>query len=183
MIDICSSATSFVNQDIIYKQIFGTHMGSSLSPVIGNMVMEKLEEKVMKSFHSPPFLRFRYVGDVFAIMESELRSIPKKIFTALFTREEESEESLTFLNALVTRTLPGLLHTAVVRSQHTLVEIYLFLPPASSTIKAKYSPNFPNSPDSPDYFSSRRKLFSKKKKILKNRNRKHHWDLENQWLF
>ena len=45
-------------------------MGSPLSPITGNMAMEKLEERANNNFHSPSGVWFRYVDDVYCIMES-----------------------------------------------------------------------------------------------------------------
>ena len=62
-LDICFSSTYFIFQKTIYQQIFGTPMGLRLSPIIANVVMEKLEERANNSFHSPPCIWFRYVDD------------------------------------------------------------------------------------------------------------------------
>ena len=44
-------------------------MGSSLSPVITNMVMEEIEQLVLNTYLKPPSLWVRYVDDVYAIMK------------------------------------------------------------------------------------------------------------------
>ena len=53
-LDICFSSPSFTFQQTIYQQIFGTTVGSPLSPIIANMIMRKVEERANNSFHSPP---------------------------------------------------------------------------------------------------------------------------------
>ena len=95
-------------------------MGSPLSPIIANMVMEKLEERANNSFHSPPCIWFRYVDDVYGIMESnyieEFHQYLNTICDSIkFTREEEYEGALAFLDVLVTRTPEGSLQTTVFR--------------------------------------------------------------------
>ena len=45
-------------------------MGLPLSPIIANMLMEKLEERANNSFHSPPCIWFRYVDNLYGIVES-----------------------------------------------------------------------------------------------------------------
>ena len=42
-----------------YKQIFGCAMGSAISPVLADLVMEEIEE----TFRHPPKWWFRYVDD------------------------------------------------------------------------------------------------------------------------
>ena len=83
------------------------------------MVMEKLEERANNSFHSPR-IWFRYVDDMYGIMESkyieEFHQYLNTICDSIkFTREEEHEGSLAFLDVLVTRTPEGLLQTTVFR--------------------------------------------------------------------
>ena len=78
--DICFSSTSVTFQQTIYQQIFGTPMGLTLSLIIANMVMEKLEERANNSFHSPPCIWFRYVDDVYGCVPSNFmdnRRVPK----------------------------------------------------------------------------------------------------------
>ena len=53
-LDICLTSTYFTYNNKCYEQIFGTPMGSSLSPVIANMVMEDLEQQALSTFHNPP---------------------------------------------------------------------------------------------------------------------------------
>ena len=67
--DICLQSSFFVYNDVIYKQIFGCPMGSLLSPIIANMVMEEIEQTALNTYLKPPSLWVRYVDDVYAIME------------------------------------------------------------------------------------------------------------------
>jgi len=46
-IDFVLSSTFFTFNNKIYKQIFGTPMGSSLSPIVADLVMRDLEEYVL----------------------------------------------------------------------------------------------------------------------------------------
>ena len=68
VLDICLTSTYFTYNNKCYEQIFGTPMGSSLSPVIANMVMEDLEQQALPTFHNPPSIWVRYVDDVYAIV-------------------------------------------------------------------------------------------------------------------
>ena len=55
--------------DVIYKQIFGCPMGSPLSPIIANMVMEEIEQTALNTYLKPPSLWVRYVDEGYAVME------------------------------------------------------------------------------------------------------------------
>ena len=69
-LDVCFNLTSFTFKQTIYQQIFGTRTGSPLSPIIANMVMEKIEERADNSFYPPSCVWFRCVDDVCGVMES-----------------------------------------------------------------------------------------------------------------
>ena len=95
-------------------------MSSPLSPTIANMVTKKLEQRSNNSFHSPPCVWFRYVDDVYDIMESkyieEFHQYLKTICDSIkFTKKEEHKGSLAFLGVLVTRTPEESLQTTVFR--------------------------------------------------------------------
>lgn len=58
------SSTYFIFNKIIYKQTFGTPMGSPLSPIIADLVMQDLEEKALNSIGLSLPLYYRYVDDI-----------------------------------------------------------------------------------------------------------------------
>ena len=55
-LDNCLQSSFFVYNDVIYKQIFGCPMGSPLSPVTSNMVMEEIEQTALNTYLNLPFL-------------------------------------------------------------------------------------------------------------------------------
>jgi len=51
---ICLGATCLTFRNKYYKQIYGTAMGSPVSVVLANLVMENIEERAVSSFFSLP---------------------------------------------------------------------------------------------------------------------------------
>jgi hypothetical protein len=103
-----------------YQQVFGTAMGSPVSAVIANLVMEAVEQRVLASV--PVSLSFwkRFVDDVISavsrneigILLQHLNSIEPSI---QFTGEREINRHLAFLDLNVHRTVEGKLETDVYR--------------------------------------------------------------------
>ncbi|XP_022838074.1 uncharacterized protein LOC111365110 [Spodoptera litura] len=93
-----------------YLQVNGVAMGSPLAPVVANIYMEWFEGQALASAPVRPRHWWRYVDDVFAIVNREhvaefvghLNSVHGSI---QFTTEEEREGMLPFLDVLMTE--PG----------------------------------------------------------------------------
>ncbi|XP_024872108.1 uncharacterized protein LOC112454769 [Temnothorax curvispinosus] len=107
-VDLILSSTSFSFNGQIYEQIFGSPMGSPLSPILADMVMEDLETKCLQMLSFPvPFFK-RYVDDVFAIVPrlkvDEILTVFNNYHNRLkFTYELEKDGSLSFLDTMVIR--------------------------------------------------------------------------------
>lgn len=97
------SSTYFTFNNIIYKQTFGTPMGSPLSPIIADLVMQDLEETVFKSMNKKISLYFRYVDDIILTapandIDNIVNSFNNYHTRLQFTIERESDRSLNFLD-------------------------------------------------------------------------------------
>ena len=79
-------------------------MGSPLSPIIANMVMEEIKQTALNNYLNPPSLWLRYVDDLYAIMKKTkvepfhdyLNTISIK-----FTKELEKSGQLAFLDVSI----------------------------------------------------------------------------------
>ncbi|BHF70548.1 hypothetical protein SprV_0301360000 [Sparganum proliferum] len=112
-----------------YEQIKGTPMGSPVSCLLAELVLQKLE-KIAFLQHEPVFWR-RYVDDTFVIVRKDMlqhfHSLLNAVFPDIkFTREEEQEQQLPFLDVLVRRNLNGELETTVYRKATNITQLLSF---------------------------------------------------------
>ena len=71
LLQLCLEATYLAFEGKVYQQIHGTAMGSLLSVVVTNLVMEDVEEEALSIFHTPPWF-WRYVDDTWTALPSDL---------------------------------------------------------------------------------------------------------------
>ncbi|KAH9641329.1 hypothetical protein HF086_002651 [Spodoptera exigua] len=101
----CLTTGYFLWRGEYYLQVDGVAMGSPLAPVVANIFMEWFEGQALASAPVRPRYWWRYVDDVFAIINREhvaefvghLNSVHGSI---QFTTEEEREGMLPFLDVL-----------------------------------------------------------------------------------
>ena len=118
LLSLCLNATYFSFGGTFYKQVNGTAMGSPVSVVVANLVMEHIEDRALST--SPGKVRFwkRYVDDVCC-------SLPKQDVTSFlshlnsmdtsiqFTCEVEDNSLLPFLDVLLHHNDDGSISTSV----------------------------------------------------------------------
>ena len=116
LLDLCLS-TEFCFQNNYYRQISGTPMGSPLSSFLAEAVMQDLESKAVTNNDDIKTWN-RYVDDVLATVKKDktddiqltINSTTKNI---KFTKEEEHDNKLAFLDVLITKTDNSTRHTSL----------------------------------------------------------------------
>jgi len=115
-IDLVLSSTGFAFNGCYYEQIYGSPMGSPLSPILADMVMDDLEVHSLNKLDFTVHTFYRYVDDIFMViptvgLDSVLGSFNDYHPRLKFTYEIENNNTLSFLNASVIRTDGGTLIT------------------------------------------------------------------------
>ena len=68
LLEFCLNATYMSLRGKVYQQTFGTAMGSPVSVMVANIVMEDVEERALTSYEIQlPFWK-RYVDDICTVM-------------------------------------------------------------------------------------------------------------------
>jgi len=103
------SSTYFTFNNVIYKQTFGTPMGSPLSPVIADIVMRDLENDCLRKLNFELTLYYRYVDDIVLTSPVEKIDLILNTFNTYhkrlkFTIELEDNRSINFLDLRLTIT-------------------------------------------------------------------------------
>ena len=80
LLDFVLTNNYFKHDGYHYKQIFGCAMGSPISPVMADLVMEVIEETAITTALHPPKWWFRYVDDSHSCLKKDqvdaYRSLP-----------------------------------------------------------------------------------------------------------
>jgi len=102
-IEFVLSSTFFTFNDKLYKQTYGVPMGSPLSPIIANLVMQDLEENILNNLNLQPVLYYRYVDDIIiSAHKTEIENILSRFNgyhqRLKFTCEIEVNRCLNFLD-------------------------------------------------------------------------------------
>ena len=107
LMKIATSSVEFSFNNCMYRQIDGV-MGSLLGPALANIFVGFYESKLFDKI-SKPQIYYCYVDDTFALFQDEVDSETfltnlNSLHTLLkFTSEKEVNQSLPFLDVLVTK--------------------------------------------------------------------------------
>ncbi|PFX21428.1 D-galactoside-specific lectin [Stylophora pistillata] len=105
LLNICLTSTYFQYNGKHYKQLYGTAMGSPVSVVIAEIVMQNIEERALSTCRQTIPLWLRYVDDTFtAVRHDEIDAFHNHLneqnTDIQFTREVEENGKLPFLDCL-----------------------------------------------------------------------------------
>ena len=107
LLSFCLDATEFVFDGQFYRPVFGCAMGSSVSPIVANLVMEDVEERILCNRSFDILYWKRYVDDTFVVLPA---SEVELFFTFINTVEpsikfpcekEDDQQRLSFLDVSV----------------------------------------------------------------------------------
>lgn len=108
LIEFILDTTYFKYNNVFYKQILGTPMGATVSPIISQYVMDDLLEAVVPKLNfQPPFLK-KYVDDLILSIPTDEKDSVLRVFNKYnkhiqFTIEEETNNSVPFLDTKLIR--------------------------------------------------------------------------------
>ncbi|XP_046491078.1 uncharacterized protein [Neodiprion pinetum] len=93
------------NQNI-YAQTYGLPMGSPLSPILSDLVLDDLEQYCLNKLDFKPSFYFRYVDDIVTAVPSDKVAEMLSVFNSFhprlqFTSELESNHRISFLDVLI----------------------------------------------------------------------------------
>ncbi|XP_062714231.1 uncharacterized protein LOC134291004 [Aedes albopictus] len=121
IVNFCLDNSYFMFRSQIYSQKFGTAMGSPLSPILADIVLNKLITTVVQSLDFVILFLKKYVDDFFIVLPRDKVQATLEAFNNYnerlqFTVEEENNGRLPFLDILVIRNDDQTLSTECKRS-------------------------------------------------------------------
>ncbi|XP_077276910.1 uncharacterized protein LOC143905375 [Temnothorax americanus] len=134
-IDLVLSSTSFCFNGEFYEPIFGSPMGSPLSPILADLVMDDLETHCLQSLSFVISFYCRYVDDIFAV-------VPKSKIDELLTTFNNYHTRLKFTYEMETDSALNFFDTTVIREKNALITNWYRKP----TFSGRYINYFSNHP-------------------------------------
>ena len=130
LLEFCLKTIYFQFQGIFFEQLQGAAMGSTISPIVANLFMEKFEIKAINSAVDPPRIWKGFVDDTFVVIDSTRKENSMEHINNMdpyiqFTSDDAKPDgSLPFLNTIVLPQPDNSLLTSVYRKP-THTDLYL----------------------------------------------------------
>ena len=124
LLQLCLTSTYFHYNGKHYRQLHETALGSPISVVVAEIVMQSIEEQTLATYIETLLLWLRYVDDtITAVHENKIDEFHEhlnKQYTRIhFTKEIEEDGKISFLDCLVTRENNTLRTTVYKKPTHT----------------------------------------------------------------
>ena len=122
LLRLCTKNIQFLFNGVFYKQVDGVAMGSPLGPILADIFMGHLEDKMSSEIQQLLMYR-RYVDDIFAICNdhNHVQHFHEKLLQLHprihFTVELEENNAIPFLDVLLVRREDGSLSRGVYRKR------------------------------------------------------------------
>ena len=124
LLNLCLTSTYFKYNGKHYKQLHGTAMGSPVSAVVAEIVMQHIEERALATCRQTIPLWLRYVDDTFTAVHKDKIDdfhdhLNEQNADIQFTKEIEENGKLPFLDCLVSHDNNELRTTVYRKPTHT----------------------------------------------------------------
>ncbi|XP_062709043.1 uncharacterized protein LOC134288377 [Aedes albopictus] len=108
IVEYCMGASYFCFEGQFFKQTYGTAMGSPLSPIAADIVLDSVITKAMSSLPFETTIFWKYVDDIFMVIPRNTEQQVLDAFNGVeprlqFTIETEQDGKLAFLDMTVIR--------------------------------------------------------------------------------
>jgi hypothetical protein len=111
LLKLCNESSIFSFNGKYYEQIRGLSMGSNLSPIIAEILMQYFFNKAIQTFSNPPRILRWFVDDSFIIIDKKylngffnhVNNLGCEFENIKFTKEIENQNKITFLDVLISR--------------------------------------------------------------------------------
>ena len=124
LLSLCLTSTYFQYNGQHFKQLHGTAMGSPVSVIVAEIVMQNIEQQALTTYTNELPFWYRYVDDtITAVPDDDIddfhKHLNKQDPNIQFTKETEQNGQLPFLDCLVTRDNDKLSTTVYRKPTHT----------------------------------------------------------------
>ena len=124
LLKLCLESTFFQYNGRHYKQLHGTAMGSPVSVVVAEIVMQYIEKRALATYDQTLHFWFRFVADAITILQTDdidafHGHLNRQNSDIQFTRELEDNGEIPFLDCLVNRDDTRLRTTVYRKPTHT----------------------------------------------------------------